>query len=77
VNEKMKLNNYKRLELTTVKQLIEQMNTNNEVNTKLHETRVTLEEQRNIILSVILMFAYTSMYFIFILILFNHLIILW
>jgi uncharacterized membrane protein YqjE len=72
----MKLNNYKRLELTTVKQLIEQMNTNNEVNTKLHETRVTLEEQRNIILSVILMFAYTSMYFIFILILFNHLIIL-
>jgi len=72
----MELNNYKRLELTTVKQLIEQMKTNNEVNTKLHETRVTLEEQRNIILSIILMFAYTSMYFIFILILFNHLIIL-
>ncbi|XP_026805728.1 uncharacterized protein LOC113548842 [Rhopalosiphum maidis] len=59
VNENIKLNNYKRLELTTVKQLIEQMKTNNEVNTKLHETRVTLEEQRNIILSVILMFAYT------------------
>lgn len=74
-NEKIKLNNYKRLELTRVKRLIEQMKTYNEVNSKLNEMTHG-KYQRNLIVSIILIVLYTSMYFYFILILFSYLMVL-
>ncbi|XP_027840043.1 uncharacterized protein LOC114121783 isoform X1 [Aphis gossypii] len=57
-NEKIKLNNYKRLELTKEKRLIEQMKTYNEGNSKLNKVTYGIY-QRNLIVSIILIVLYT------------------
>lgn len=57
--------------MTRVKKLIEQMKTYNEVNSKLNEISYG-KYQRNLIVSIILIVLYTSMYFYFILILFSY-----
>eukprot|EP00102_Acyrthosiphon_pisum_P016918 XP_008188060.1 PREDICTED: uncharacterized protein LOC100570572 isoform X2 [Acyrthosiphon pisum] len=58
-NEKKNSSNYKGLELTRVKPLIEQMEANNDTISTFNEARMAQINQRNLILSVILTIMYT------------------